>query len=146
MTWAKSHLRAKFKHSFQQTLHPPCSCGKEVETTSHFLLSCLNYYDESSTFQSKFRNINPNILENAISQITLFSLYGDKDKIYHSFCIDSISYNMIFLLFIYDFRYQIFNDTTFSIFIFSLLCILLYPPGIIVYFYLVIVSFYVDFV
>ena len=43
------------------------------------------------TFQSKFRNINPNILENAISQITQFSLYGDKDKIYHSFCIDSIS-------------------------------------------------------
>ena len=63
MTWAKSHLRAKFKHSFQETLHPSCSCGKEAETTSHFLLSCFNCYDESSTFQSKFRNINPNILE-----------------------------------------------------------------------------------
>ena len=38
-----SHLRElKFKHSFQDTLNPFCSCGKEVETTFHFLLSCPN--------------------------------------------------------------------------------------------------------
>ena len=75
-----SHLREhKFKHSFQDTLNPLCSCGKEVETTFHFLLSCPNYSDERLTLLSKIRNINPNILENTNSQITRFFLYGDKN-------------------------------------------------------------------
>ena len=75
-----SHLREhKFKHSFQDTLNPLCSCGKEVETTFHFLLSCPNYSDERLTLLSKIRNINPNILENTNSQITQFFLYGDKN-------------------------------------------------------------------
>ena len=75
-----SHLREhKFKHSFQDTLNPLCSCGKEVETTFHFLLSCSNYSDERLTLLSKIRNINPNILENTSSQITRFFLYGDKN-------------------------------------------------------------------
>ena len=30
----------KFKHGFQDTLNPLCSCEKEIETTFHFLLSC----------------------------------------------------------------------------------------------------------
>ena len=75
-----SHLREhKFKHSFQDTLNPLCSCGKEVETTFHFLLSCPNYSDERLTLLSKIRNINSNILENTNSQITRFFLYGDKN-------------------------------------------------------------------
>ena len=75
-----SHLREhKFKHSFQDTLNPLCSCGKEVETTFHFLLSCPNYSDERLTLLSKIRNINPNISENTNSQITLFFLYGDNN-------------------------------------------------------------------
>ena len=65
-----SHLREyKLKHSFQDTLNPLCSCGKEVETTFHFLLSCPNYSDERLTLLSKIRNISPNILENINSQI-----------------------------------------------------------------------------
>ena len=41
------HLREyKFKHSFQDTLNSLCSCGKEVETTFHYLVSCPNYSDE----------------------------------------------------------------------------------------------------
>ena len=75
-----SHLREyKLKHSFQDTLNPLCSCGKEVETTFHFLLSCPNYSDERLTLLSKIRNISPNILENTNSQITQFFLYGDKN-------------------------------------------------------------------
>ena len=45
----------------------------------HFLLSCPNYIDEKLTLLSKIRNINPNILENANSQITQLFLYGDKN-------------------------------------------------------------------
>ena len=72
-------LEHKFTRSFQDTLNQICSCGKEVETTSHVLLSCPNYSDEKSTVLSKTRNINPNILENTISKITQFFLYGGKD-------------------------------------------------------------------
>ena len=75
-----SHLREhKFKHSFEDTLNLLGSCGKEVETTFRFLLSCHNYSDEKLTLLSKIRNINPNILENTNSQITQLFLYGDKN-------------------------------------------------------------------
>ena len=54
-----SHLREhKFKHSFQDTLNPFCSCRKEVETTFHCLILCPNYSDERLTLLSKIRNIN----------------------------------------------------------------------------------------
>ena len=34
-----SHLAdSKFRHNFQDCLNPICSCGHEIETTSHFLL------------------------------------------------------------------------------------------------------------
>ena len=67
------HLREqKLKHSFQDTLNPPCSCGKEVETTFHFLLSCLNYSDERLIHLSKIRNVNPSNLEDTNSEITQF--------------------------------------------------------------------------
>ena len=69
----------KFQHNFQDTLNPLCSCGKEVETTFHFLLSYLSYSDKRLTLQSKIQNNNPNILDNTNSQITQFFLYGDKN-------------------------------------------------------------------
>ena len=38
-----SHLADhKFRHNFQDCLNPICSCGHEIETTSHFLFHCLN--------------------------------------------------------------------------------------------------------
>ena len=39
-----SHLRGhKFKHSFQDTLNPICSCGLDIESTSHIFstVSCF---------------------------------------------------------------------------------------------------------
>ena len=58
-----SHLQKhKFKHSFQDTLNPLCSCAKEVETAFHFLLSCPNYSAERLTLLRIIKNINPNIL------------------------------------------------------------------------------------
>ena len=77
-----SHLcEHRFKHSFQDTLNPSCSCGKEVKTTFHFLFSCLNYSDERLTLLNKIRNINPIILESTNSQITQFFLHGAKNFI-----------------------------------------------------------------
>ena len=36
----------KFKHSFQGSLNPICSCGKYIETSVHFLLHCPDYTNE----------------------------------------------------------------------------------------------------
>ena len=34
-----SHLREhKFRHNFQDTLNPICSCGENIETTTHYLI------------------------------------------------------------------------------------------------------------
>ena len=69
----------KLKHSFQDTLNPPCSGGKEVETAFYFLLSCLNYSDKRLILLSKIRNVNPSNSENTNSEITQFFIYGDKN-------------------------------------------------------------------
>ena len=46
-----SHLREhKFKHGFQDSLNPICSCGNDIETLAHFLLHCPHYSHERSTF------------------------------------------------------------------------------------------------
>ena len=33
----------KFKHSFQDSLNPTCSCGNDIETSAHYLLHCPNF-------------------------------------------------------------------------------------------------------
>ena len=39
-----SHLADhKFRHSFQDCVNPICSCGQEIETSTHFLFHCSNY-------------------------------------------------------------------------------------------------------
>ena len=36
-----SHLREhKFNHNFQHCINPLCSCGMDIESTSHFFLHC----------------------------------------------------------------------------------------------------------
>ena len=49
-----SHLAEhKFRHNFQDSFNRLFSCGQEIETTSHFLLHCLNYRRARQTFFSK---------------------------------------------------------------------------------------------
>ena len=56
-----SHLREhKFKHGFQDSLNPICSCGNDIETSAHFQLHC-HYSNERSTFLNTIRNINRHI-------------------------------------------------------------------------------------
>ena len=48
-----SHLRGhKFKHNFEDSINPICSCGHDVESTTHFLLHCPLFINERSTFFS----------------------------------------------------------------------------------------------
>ena len=58
-----SHLAdSKSRHNFQDCLSPICSCGQEIETTSHFLLHCLNYCCVRKTFFENFNLITKDLL------------------------------------------------------------------------------------
>ena len=63
MKFGLSHLvDHKFRHNFQDCLNPICSCGQEIEPTSHFLFHCLNYRCARKTFFEKIKVIDSNIL------------------------------------------------------------------------------------
>ena len=73
-----SHLREhKFKHGFLDSLNPICSCGQNIETSTHFLLHCSNYSNERLTFLNIIRNIDRNILNKNDLKVTESLLYGD---------------------------------------------------------------------
>ena len=84
-----SHLREhKFKHNFQDCLNPICSCGLDIESTSHFLLCRPIFNDERYTLLSALKNIDCKLLELTKSSLSESLLYGntlfDKEKT-HSF-------------------------------------------------------------
>ena len=73
-----SHLREhKFKHSFQDTINPLCSCGIDMESTEHFLLYCPQFVNERHTLLSTIGNINYKLLENTNSNLTQALLFGN---------------------------------------------------------------------
>ena len=67
VTWLRvgmSHLREhKSKHNFQDCLKPICSCGLDVESTSHFILHCPTFNDERYTLLNTLNNIDRTLLE-----------------------------------------------------------------------------------
>ena len=74
-----SHLADhKFRHNFQDCLNPICSCGQEIETTSHFLLHCLNYRCARKTFFEKINLFDSNILQQSDLPITKDLLFGNE--------------------------------------------------------------------
>ena len=80
-----SHLREhKFKHNFQDCLNPICSCGLDIESTSHFLLHCPTFNDERYTLLSILNNIDCKLLELTKSSLSQNLLYSntlfDKEK------------------------------------------------------------------
>ena len=51
-----SHLGDhKFRHNFQDCVSPMCSCGQDIETTTHFLLHCPSHHCARKTL---FHKIN----------------------------------------------------------------------------------------
>ena len=73
-----SHLwEHKFKHGFLDSLKPICSCGQNIETSTHFLPHCSNYSNERLTFLNIIRNIDRNILNKNDLKVTETLLYGD---------------------------------------------------------------------
>ena len=58
-----------------------CSCGQEIETTSHFLLHCLKYHSARKTFFEKINLVGCNILQQSdLSRANDLLLGGEKLK------------------------------------------------------------------
>ena len=79
-----SHLKEhKFRHNFQDSIDPMCSCNSGIETTAHFLLHCPNFNTQRQTLFDKIATIDANILienENNIINILLFGKPNSEDR------------------------------------------------------------------
>ena len=54
-----SHLRGhKFNHNFSDCLDEICMCGKDIESTNHFLLQCSLFLNERQVLMNKIRDID----------------------------------------------------------------------------------------
>ena len=80
-----SHLREhKFKHGFLDSLNPICSCGQNIETSTHFLLHCSSYSNERLTFLNIIVTFSivtftySKILSKNDLKVTETLLYGDR--------------------------------------------------------------------
>ena len=74
MSYLREH---KFKHNLQDSLNPICSCGLDIESTSHFLLHCPTFNDERYTLLSTLNNFDYKLLELAKSSLSQTLLYGN---------------------------------------------------------------------
>ena len=74
-----SHLREhKFRHNFQDTLNPLCSCQNlETETTGHYLSRCDFYTNTRTTLLENLVEIVGNIDNLSDDQLIFLLLYGD---------------------------------------------------------------------
>ena len=74
-----NHLQEhKFKHSFQDILNPLCSCGVDIETTSHYFLHCPSFHAERSSLLSNINRIDSTIFNKSDSVVTRILLYGNE--------------------------------------------------------------------
>ena len=65
----------KFKHNFQDSIDPMCSCSSGIETTIHFFLHCANFNIQRQSLFDKIATIDANILtENEDSIVNTFLL------------------------------------------------------------------------
>ena len=72
-----SNLREhKFKHSFQDSLNPFCSCDLDIESTAHFLLHCPMYIAERQALLSTIKNIDSNLLHLCEHVLIIPLLFG----------------------------------------------------------------------
>ena len=68
-----SHLGDhKFRHNFQDCVSPMCSCGQDIETTTHFLLHCPNHHCARKTLFHKISQVGGNILRQSTQQLQRF--------------------------------------------------------------------------
>ena len=80
-----SHLKEeKFKHNFQDSIDPICSCSSSIETTIYFFLYCANFNIQRQTLFDKITTIDSNIFPENEDSIVNTLLFG-KPNCEHSF-------------------------------------------------------------
>ena len=71
-----SHLKEhKFKYNFQDFPDTLCSCGSDIESTTHIILHCANFPTQRRTLLNKVNSINDCMLaenENSVVKTLLF--------------------------------------------------------------------------
>ena len=74
-----SHLREhKFKHNFQDTLNPLCSCSIEAESISHYFLHCHFFDALPATLMNDLRNTDSDLPTVRDENLTNILLYGNQ--------------------------------------------------------------------
>ena len=105
-----SHLAEhKFNHDFQDCLNHICSCGQEIESTSHFVLHCLNYRSARQTFFEKINLIDSNILQQNDLSITK-NLLLSSEKLKHDQNNALLMSTIEFILSTERFKYPLFQS------------------------------------
>ena len=78
-----SHLKEhKFKHNFQDSVDPLCSCGNDIESTVHFFLHCPNFTTQRQTLLNKLKSINASIMTENENSVVRTLLFGRPDFSY----------------------------------------------------------------
>ena len=73
-----SHLSDhKFRHNFQDFVNLVCSCGQEIETSTHFICQCSNYYCIRQTLFEKVNKIDSTIFKQNDLVITKFLQFSN---------------------------------------------------------------------
>ena len=76
-----SHLREhKFKHSFQDSINPLCSCSLHVESTIHYFLHCLLFTTGKHTLLNTINQIDNKLLDSNESNLIEHLLFGDPSR------------------------------------------------------------------
>ena len=75
------HLREhKFKHSFQDSINPFCSCSLDVESAIHYFLHCALFTIERHTLLNTVSQIDTKLLDSNESNLIQHLLFGDLSK------------------------------------------------------------------
>ena len=75
-----SHLKEhKFKHNFQDSVDPLCSCGNDIESTVHFFLYYPGFTTQRQNLLNKLKSINASIMAGNESSVVRALLFGRPD-------------------------------------------------------------------
>ena len=75
-----SHLRGhKFNHNFSDCLDEICMCGKDIESTNHFLLQCSLFLNQRQVLMDKIRDIDSLIIDQNENSLCYTLLFGNEN-------------------------------------------------------------------
>ena len=69
-------LEHKFKHSFQYTINPICTCSLEAEMTNYFIFHCPYYENERHIILASICSTKSSILHQNDNNVVKTLLYG----------------------------------------------------------------------